>query len=69
VTAREAEIADMILRGHSNASMGVILSISAETVKVHRKNLYAKMWISSQAKPFQLFISHILPQRAGLPSA
>ncbi|WP_119272235.1 helix-turn-helix domain-containing protein [Taklimakanibacter deserti] len=69
VTAREAEIADMILRGHSNASMGVILAISAETVKVHRKNLYAKMRISSQAELFQLFISHILPQRAGQPLA
>lgn len=69
VTAREAEIADMILRGHSNASMGVILAISAETVKVHRKNLYAKMRISSQAELFQLFISHILPQRAAPPPA
>jgi DNA-binding CsgD family transcriptional regulator len=63
VTCREAEIAEMILRGHSNASMGLILNISAETVKVHRRNLYSKMRISSQAELFLLFINHVMPSR------
>lgn len=60
VTGREAEIAAMVLRGHSNTSIGLTLNISTETVKVHRRNLYAKVRISSQAELFLLFINHIL---------
>jgi len=63
VTNREAEIAGLILRGHSNISIGHALDISAETVKVHRRNLYSKLQISSQAELFLLFINHILPAR------
>lgn len=63
VTGREAEVADMILRGHSNGSMGVVLGISAETVKVHRKNLYAKLRISSQSELYMLFIARMSPER------
>lgn len=61
VTAREAELADMILRGHSNGSMAAVLGISAETVKVHRKNLYAKLRISSQSELYMLFIEKMMP--------
>ncbi|QRM57670.1 helix-turn-helix transcriptional regulator [Sinorhizobium sp. BG8] len=60
VTSREAEIAAMVLRGHSNTSIGLTLNISIETVKVHRRNLYSKVRISSQAELFMLFINHIL---------
>lgn len=60
VTQREAEIAAMVLRGHSNTSIGLTLNISIETVKVHRRNLYAKLRISSQAELYMLFINHIL---------
>ena len=67
VTARVAKIADMILRGHSNASIGLVLDISSETVKVHRRNLYGKMRISSQAELFNQFISHILPAQGAAP--
>jgi len=67
VTVREAEIAAMVLRGHSNTSIGLTLNISMETVKVHRRNLYGKLRISSQAELFMLFINHIL--EAGSSSA
>lgn len=68
VTAREAEIAALVLRGHSNTSIGLTLRISVETVKVHRRNLYNKVRISSQAELFLLFINHIL-DGTELPSA
>jgi DNA-binding CsgD family transcriptional regulator len=60
VTTREAEIAALVLRGHSNTSIGLTLNISMETVKVHRRNLYSKVRISSQAELYMLFIKHIL---------
>lgn len=59
VTARETEIAALILQGHSNVSIGQALKISGETVKVHRKHLYAKLAISSQTELFLLFIDRI----------
>lgn len=62
VTVREAEVADMILRGHSNSSMGAVLGISGETVKVHRKNLYTKLRISSQSELYMLFIERMAPR-------
>jgi len=62
-TPRETEIVSLVLLGHSNASIGTILGISSETVKVHRRNLYAKIGISSQSELYQLFISHILSAR------
>lgn len=58
-TARETEIAALILQGHSNVSIGQALKISGETVKVHRKHLYAKLSISSQTELFLLFIDRI----------
>ncbi|HWA46278.1 MAG TPA: LuxR C-terminal-related transcriptional regulator [Hypericibacter adhaerens] len=58
-TARETEIAALILQGHSNISIGQALKISGETVKVHRKHLYAKLAISSQTELFLLFIDRI----------
>lgn len=56
LTPREAEIVRLILRGHSTESIGLRLSISQETVKVHRKNIYKKLKISTQAELFALFV-------------
>lgn len=56
LTQRETEIVRFILRGHSTESIGLHLKISLETVKVHRKNLYKKLRISTQAELFSLFI-------------
>lgn len=56
LTAREQDVVQLILRGHSTESIGHNLGISPSTVKIHRRNLYAKLGISSQSELFSLFI-------------
>jgi DNA-binding CsgD family transcriptional regulator len=56
LTEREREVAHMVLRGHSVKSTASQLSISPETVRMHRKNLYLKLDIGSQSELFALFI-------------
>jgi DNA-binding CsgD family transcriptional regulator len=56
LTEREREVAHFVLRGHSVKSTAQELHISPETVRMHRKNLYSKLDISSQAELFALFI-------------
>ncbi len=57
LTEREREIAGLILKGHSSKSIARIISISPGTVKIHRKNMYRKLSISSQSELFSLFLS------------
>ena len=57
LTKRELEIVTLILKGHSNLSLAAVLSVSPNTVKVHRRQLYSKLKISSQAELFALFLS------------
>jgi DNA-binding CsgD family transcriptional regulator len=59
LTAREREIVRMVLRGHSSESIGRHCGITTGTVKIHRKNIYAKLGISSQSELFSLFISQL----------
>lgn len=59
LTPRECEIVRMVLRGHSSESIGRHCGITTGTVKIHRKNIYAKLGISSQSELFSLFISEI----------
>jgi DNA-binding CsgD family transcriptional regulator len=63
LTVREREIAHLILRGHSVKSTARVLNISPETVRMHRKNLYTKLEISSQAELFALFIDWLTRNR------
>ncbi|MCO4316251.1 LuxR C-terminal-related transcriptional regulator [Phyllobacterium sp. 21LDTY02-6] len=53
---RQAEVALLILRGHSSPSIGLNLDISPQTVKVFRKQLYRKCNLSSQAELFALMM-------------
>jgi DNA-binding CsgD family transcriptional regulator len=57
ISQREAEIASMIVQGHSTTSIGLNLGISPQTVKVHRRNIYRKLEISSQAELLARFLS------------
>ena len=57
LTPRECEIAQLLLHGHSTQSMAEKLGISTETIKIHRKNSYEKLDISSQSELFNLFIT------------
>ncbi len=56
LSPRQAEVALMILRGHSTPSIGLRLGLSPQTVKVFRKQLYAKCNLSSQAELFALMV-------------
>lgn len=57
LTRRELEIVTLILKGHSNLSLAAVLSLSPNTVKVHRRQVYSKLAISSQAELFRLFLA------------
>lgn len=57
LTAREAEVVNLMLEGHSAKALAGRLKISVETVRVHRKHIYAKLAVSSQAELFHWFLS------------
>ncbi|MGE8416579.1 Transcriptional regulatory protein TdiR [compost metagenome] len=59
LSARELEIARLVLRGNSSKAIAKRLAISQETVKVHRRNLYAKLGVSSQSELFSLFLQRL----------
>jgi DNA-binding CsgD family transcriptional regulator len=56
LSPRQAEVAVLILRGHSTVSIGLVLGLSPQTVKVFRRQLYARCGISSQAELFALML-------------
>ena len=56
LSPRQAEVALFILRGHSSLSISLHLEVSLQTVKVFRRQLYAKCCISSQAELFALLM-------------
>ena len=55
LTEREFEIVQLLLKGHSTKSIAGKLDISPTTIKVHRKNIYDKLDISSHSDLFSLF--------------
>jgi DNA-binding CsgD family transcriptional regulator len=56
LTAREAAIVDLVLQGHSSEAVGRRLGIATGTVKVHRRNVYRKLGISSQTQLLSLYL-------------
>lgn len=56
LTPREREVVEYVLKGHSSEAIGKILEISSGTVRIHRKNIYAKLGINSQGELFSQFI-------------
>jgi len=59
LTEREAAIIELVLQGHSSESIGLKLGISTGTVKVHRRNVYRKLGISSQTQLLSLYIKNL----------
>ena len=59
LSARECEVIQLILKGHSNKSIAQLLNISLDTVKVYNKRFHTKLEISSQAELFSLFLEAI----------
>ena len=60
LTDRETQVINLVLHGHSTKTLAEKLSISMETVKLHRKHAYAKLEVSSQAELFYLFLDSVM---------
>lgn len=60
LSARETQIVQLVLQGHSTPSIAAHLGITEGTVKVHRHNAYSRLGISSQAELFALATRHFL---------
>ena len=56
LTLRESAIIELVLQGHSSESIGLRLGVATGTVKVHRRNIYRKLGISSQAQLMSLYL-------------
>jgi DNA-binding CsgD family transcriptional regulator len=59
LTDRERQTSQLLLRGHSSKSIARVLKIAPGTVMVHKRNLFAKLNISSQYELFSLFIDKL----------
>ena len=57
LTAREAQVVNLMLEGHSARAIGEALKISNETVRVHRRHIYEKLGLSSQGELFRWFLA------------
>ncbi len=60
LTYQQRKIVQLILRGHSNLSIGEHIAVTEGTVKIHRQNIYKRLKISSQRELFALFVQRIL---------
>jgi DNA-binding CsgD family transcriptional regulator len=63
LTERETQVINLVLHGHSTRTLAEKLSISMETVKLHRKHAYAKLEVRSQAELFYLFLDSVMSAR------
>ena len=59
LTRREREITKLLLRGFSTKSIANHLDIAPGTVMVHKRNLFAKLGITSQYELFSRFIESL----------
>jgi DNA-binding CsgD family transcriptional regulator len=59
LTLRESAISELVLQGHSSESIGLRLGVATGTVKVHRRNIYRKLGISSQAQLMSLYLGRM----------
>ncbi len=59
LTNKEYQVCQLLLQGHSAKAIASIMEISYETVKMHKKNIYGKSFLSSQPELLALFIDTI----------
>jgi DNA-binding CsgD family transcriptional regulator len=64
ITPREIQVVTQVLEGHSSESISKRLGISVGTVRIHRRNIYARLGISSQQELFSMFFQKIRTARA-----
>lgn len=55
LSPRERRVLPLLLRGHSNKSIGERLSVQADTVKKHRASIYCKFLVSDLSGLMALF--------------
>jgi len=60
LTPRERQVVEYTLKGYSAEALGRVLQISSGTVRIHRRNIYAKLGISSQGELFARFIDTLV---------
>lgn len=63
LTARETAIIEKVLQGFSSESIGLEMGIATGTVKVHRRNIYRKLGISSQTQLLSLYLDKLRQAR------
>ncbi|MEE8366633.1 MAG: helix-turn-helix transcriptional regulator [Gammaproteobacteria bacterium] len=59
ITPRETQVVAQVLEGHSSDSIARSLGISVGTVRIHRRNIYSKLQISSQQELFSIFFQKL----------
>jgi DNA-binding CsgD family transcriptional regulator len=59
LSPREADIVQMILLGHSSKAIARVFGNSPETIKVHRKRMYAKLNVTSQGELLSLLLTSL----------
>lgn len=57
LTPREQDVLRLVLRGHSVKSAAAALGVSPDTIKLHRKHIYAKLGVASQAALFARLVA------------
>ena len=60
LTKREAAIVELVLQGHSSGAIAHRLCIARGTVKVHRRNAYRKLGITSQSELLAMYINRVM---------
>jgi DNA-binding CsgD family transcriptional regulator len=65
LTSRELEIMQLLLSGFSSKGISQKLSISPETVKAHRKHVYAKLGVKSHPELFAIYLQSKAPAETG----
>lgn len=60
LTPRERQVAQFILQGLGSADIALRMGIGVGTVKNHRKHLYAKLHVNSEAALFGLFLDGLM---------
>lgn len=59
LTSREIDTIELMLKGHSTKSLARVLNIDDGTVSNHKRNVYNKLNIHSQAQLFSLFLQSL----------
>ena len=69
LTAREREVARLVVAGHSNPEVAAALSIALTTVQDHLKKVFAKLGVGSRHElTARMFFDQYLPRQvSGVP--